>query len=70
MDRILAEWEAARAFQPEAFLDIGLPGSTVTIWRSSYGTPRGLREVLLVALTGYGQAGDRRRALESGLPNS
>jgi PAS domain S-box-containing protein len=58
---------AARAFQPEvAFLDIGLPGL------NGYDLARRLREepglegLLLVALTGYGQEGDRRRALEAG----
>ena len=35
-------------------------------WRSSYGKEPGLEEVLLVALTGYGQEEDRRRALAAG----
>jgi CheY-like chemotaxis protein len=48
-----------------ALIDIGLPGL------DGYGVARSLREslgrdVLLVALTGYGLPEDRRRALEGG----
>ena len=59
--------EAARDFQPEvAFLDIGLPGINGYNLARQLRKEPGLKEVLLVALTGYGQEGDRRRALEAG----
>jgi PAS domain S-box-containing protein len=62
-----AALEAARAFQPEvAFLDIGLPGINGYDLAQRLREEPGLEEVLLVALTGYGQEGDRRRALEAG----
>lgn len=54
------------ARQPEvAIVDIGLPGL------DGYGVARRLRDamgggILLIALTGYGQPEDRRRALEAG----
>src|SRR5262249_28998165 len=58
---------AAEAFAPEAvLLDIGLPGM------DGYEVAARLRQqpstaaALLVALTGYGQEEDRRRALEAG----
>src|SRR5581483_5248216 len=58
---------AARAFRPEvAFLDIGLPGINGYDLARQLREEPGLEEVLLVALTGYGQEGDRRRALEAG----
>jgi len=58
---------AARAFQPEvAFLDIGLPGIDGYELARQLRNEPGMEEVLLVALTGYGQEGDRRRALEAG----
>jgi signal transduction histidine kinase/CheY-like chemotaxis protein len=57
---------AAQEFRPKvAFLDIGLPGM------DGYGVVRRLRErpelagMVLVAVTGYGQASDRQRALET-----
>jgi CheY-like chemotaxis protein len=60
--------EAARLHRPEVvFLDIGLPGGL-----DGHEVARRLRReqtlagVLLVALTGYGQQEDRRKALESG----
>jgi PAS domain S-box-containing protein len=60
--------EAARAFAPDVvLLDIGLPGAL-----TGYDlAPRlrqlpGLESVLLVALTGYGQEEDRRRAADAG----
>jgi CheY-like chemotaxis protein len=48
-----------------AVLDIGMPGA------NGYEVARAMRrrlggEVKLVALTGWGQDGDRRRALEAG----
>jgi CheY-like chemotaxis protein len=62
-----AALEAARTFRPEvALLDIGLPGM------DGYEVARRLREqpatqrTLLVALTGWGQAEDRRRSREAG----
>ncbi len=62
-----AALEAARAFRPEAvLLDIGLPGL------DGYEVARRLRGeagcggALLVAVTGYGQDEDRRRAREAG----
>jgi len=54
------------AFRPHvAVLDIGMPGA------SGYDVARALRErlgngVKLIALTGWGQEGDRRRAMEAG----
>ena len=58
--------EMARSVRPEvAFIDIGLPGC------DGYEVARQIRSVLgksirLVALTGYGQADDRRRTREAG----
>jgi PAS domain S-box-containing protein len=58
--------EMSPAFQPEiAVLDIGMPGA------SGYDVARAMRarrgaSVTLVALTGWGQEGDRRRAIEAG----
>jgi signal transduction histidine kinase/DNA-binding response OmpR family regulator len=62
-----AALEAAETFRPEiVLLDIGLPGM------DGYKVARRLRErpagqnILLVALTGYGQEEDRRRSREAG----
>lgn len=59
--------EKARSFRPDVVLcDIGLPGM------DGYGVARALRadpetsSIFLIALTGYGQDEDRRRALEAG----
>jgi CheY-like chemotaxis protein len=59
--------EVAQAFQPDIiFLDIGLPG------KNGYEVAQELRRqpvfahTLLVALTGYGSAEDRRKSQESG----
>ena len=59
--------EKARSFRPDVVLcDIGLPGM------DGYGVARALRadpetrSAFLIALTGYGQEEDRRRALEAG----
>ncbi|MBL9083738.1 MAG: response regulator, partial [Planctomycetaceae bacterium] len=59
--------DAAMEFAPDViFLDIGLPGL------SGYDVARRLREkpefarTLIVALTGYGQAEDKRRSREAG----
>jgi PAS domain S-box-containing protein len=61
-----AALETADAFAPHfAILDIGMPGA------NGYEVARAMRErhgrrVTLVALTGWGQEADRRRALEAG----
>ncbi|MGC3969474.1 MAG: ATP-binding protein [Pirellulales bacterium] len=63
----LAAVDAAVEFRPDViFLDVGLPGL------SGYDVARRLREkpefgrTLIVALTGYGQAEDKRRSREAG----
>jgi two-component system CheB/CheR fusion protein len=62
-----AALEAAQTFQPEvAFLDIGLPGINGYELVQRLRKLPGLEEALLVALTGYGQEEDRRRALAVG----
>jgi CheY-like chemotaxis protein len=60
--------EKARRFRPDVVLcDIGLPGAM-----DGYGVAAALRDdaetrsAYLIALTGYGQEEDRRRALEAG----
>jgi CheY-like chemotaxis protein/nitrogen-specific signal transduction histidine kinase len=60
--------ETARSFRPDVVLcDIGLPGGL-----DGHGVARAfradpdLRSAFLIALTGYGQEEDRRRALEAG----
>ncbi len=60
--------ETARRFRPDVVLcDIGLPGGL-----DGHGVARAfradpdLRSAFLIALTGYGQEEDRRRALEAG----
>jgi len=62
-----AALEAAKTFRPEiVLLDIGLPGM------SGYEVAQQLRseatspDVVIAALTGYGQESDRRRSLEAG----
>ncbi len=60
--------EKAREFHPDAVLcDIGLPGSLDGhgVARAFRADPE-LRHAFLIALTGYGQEEDRRRALEAG----
>ncbi|HEV2856416.1 MAG TPA: chemotaxis protein CheB [Thermoanaerobaculia bacterium] len=60
--------EKARRFHPEVVLcDIGLPGPMDGhgLARAFRADPE-LREAYLIALTGYGQEEDRRRALEAG----
>ena len=59
--------EAAAAFRPDvALLDIGMPRL------NGYDAARRIREqewgkkIVLVALTGWGQAEDKRRAIEAG----
>jgi CheY-like chemotaxis protein len=59
--------EIAREFQPEVgLLDIGLPGMdgydlATLLRRQASG-----RDILLIAITGYGQDEDRRKALDAG----
>jgi PAS domain S-box-containing protein len=61
-----AALQLGEAFEPRvAVLDIGMPG------RNGYDVARAMRSrqggrLTLVALTGWGQDGDRRRALEAG----
>jgi CheY-like chemotaxis protein len=60
--------EKARGFRPEVVLcDIGLPGQLdgYAVARSFRADPE-LRSAYLIALTGYGQEEDRRRALAAG----
>jgi len=58
--------EIGASFEPQiAVLDIGMPGA------NGYDVARAMRDrggalVTLVALTGWGQEGDRRRAIEAG----
>jgi CheY-like chemotaxis protein len=57
---------AAAVLPDVVFIDIGLPGiDGYEVARRIRATERG-RSMLLVALTGYGQADDRRRALDAG----
>jgi CheY-like chemotaxis protein len=57
----------AKEFRPEVvFLDIGLPGMDgYEVARRLRDEP-GLRDVVLAALTGWGQREDRRRSQEAG----
>jgi CheY-like chemotaxis protein len=59
--------EKVRTFRPHvALIDVGLPGiDGYALARSIRDVPAG-RTMRLVALTGYGQAEDRRRAHEAG----
>ena len=59
--------EKLRTFQPEvALIDIGLPGvDGYALARMARQTPE-TRATYLVALTGYGQAEDRQKALAAG----
>jgi CheY-like chemotaxis protein len=60
--------EKARWFRPEVILcDIGLPGTMdgYDLAEAFRADPQ-MRAAYLIALTGYGQEEDRRRALEAG----
>ena len=59
--------QAALTFRPDiALLDLGLPGfDGYALARSIRAHDEG-KQIYLVALTGYGQAEDRRRAKEAG----
>ena len=62
-----AALEAAEAFRPEAvLLDIGLPGMDGYEVARRLRQQAGLNNTFLVAVTGYGQDEDRRRAEEAG----
>ena len=62
-----AALEAARACVPEiVLLDIGLPGMDGYEVARRLRQDLGLADVLLVAMTGYGQDEDRRRSHEAG----
>ena len=59
--------DAVRAYQPEiVLLDIGLPKMDGYEVARRLRAQEGTRRALLVALTGYGQEEDRRRAAEAG----
>jgi PAS domain S-box-containing protein len=59
--------EAAAAFRPEViFLDIGLPRMDGYEVARRLRGQLGLRDATLIAVTGYGQEEDRRRAEEAG----
>ena len=63
----LAGLEKALALQPEiALVDIGLPGLDGYEIARRIRASRGLRQPLLVAVTGYGTPADRERALAAG----
>jgi len=57
----------AATFRPEVvFLDLGLPGMSGFEVAEALGSMKDFQEVLLVAITGYGQDLDRRRTREAG----
>jgi signal transduction histidine kinase len=59
--------EAARLHRPDVvFLDLGLPGMDGYQVARRIRALAGLGEMLLIAMTGYGQEDDRRRCLEAG----
>jgi PAS domain S-box-containing protein len=58
---------AVHSFEPNvAFLDIGLPGMSGLELASAFRNDPKLRDIRLIALTGFGQAEDRRRSMEAG----
>jgi CheY-like chemotaxis protein len=59
--------KSARAHQPDVILcDIGLPGMNGYEVAQAIRKSDDLKSVFLIAMTGYGQDEDRRRALEAG----
>jgi CheY-like chemotaxis protein len=58
---------AVHSFKPQiAFLDIGLPGMNGLELAAAFRDDPKLRDIRLIALTGFGQAQDRRRSMEAG----
>lgn len=63
-----AALKAAATFHPDAvFLDIGLPGMDGYEVAAHLRHLPGGERVALIAITGYGQDGDRRRSHEAGI---
>lgn len=57
----------AATFHPEmALLDLGLPGMNGFELATRLHATEGLETLKFIAITGYGMASDRRRAIESG----
>lgn len=57
----------AATFHPDmALLDLGLPGMNGFELATRLHATAGLEDLKFIAVTGYGLAGDRRRAIESG----
>jgi two-component system CheB/CheR fusion protein len=66
-DRGAAGLELARTFQPEAVIcDLGLPDIDGYAVAAAFRADPQLREIQLIALSGYARAEDRRRAAEAG----
>ena len=64
---VLHRWPRRRLFQPAmVFLDIGMPGMDGYEVARRMRSHHALGQVVLVALTGWGQDGDRRRSREAG----
>lgn len=62
-----AALDAARGFQPNLiFLDIGLPGMNGYEVAQKVRADLELGNVMLVAMTGYGQEADKQRSREAG----
>jgi CheY-like chemotaxis protein len=63
----IAALEAARSFRPPvAILDIGMPGLTGYVVAERIRAEPWGADMLLIALTGWGQPGDRARAFAAG----
>jgi CheY-like chemotaxis protein len=59
--------EKARAFRPHiVLLDIGMPGMSGYEVAKQLRTEHDFESLIITALTGYGQAEDRRRSREAG----